>query len=96
MLLSVPPEWSEVQNEMSEVCEMCWGREVEGREGVVPNCLLYILARTFSEGATVSHSTLSPMVVPGVLIGGFQFKICPAHRKQMWGGCGLCEEHSCY
>lgn len=68
MLLSLPPEWSEVQNEMSEVCEVCWGREVEGREGVVPNCLLYILARTFSEGATVS---LLSTVVPGVLIGGF-------------------------
>ena len=39
---------------MSGLCELCWGREVEGREGLVPNCLLYVIARTFSQGATVS------------------------------------------
>ena len=56
VLLSVPDEWCELQNEMSRVCELCWGRgeEVEGREQLVPNCLLYLVARTFSQGATVS------------------------------------------
>ena len=43
---------------MSGLCELCWGREVEGREGLVPNCLLYVIARTFSQGATVSLSYL--------------------------------------
>ena len=47
-----------MQNEMSAVCEVCWGRgeDVEGRETLVPNCLLYLVARTFSEGATVSKT----------------------------------------
>jgi condensin-2 complex subunit G2 len=55
ILLSVPEECCELQNAMSTVCEACWerGEEVEEREGLVPNCLLYLVARTFSQGATV-------------------------------------------
>lgn len=56
ILLSLPEEWGEVQNEVCTVCEMCWlrGEEVEGREQMVPHCLLYLVARTLSQGAIVS------------------------------------------
>ena len=63
ILLSVPEEWCDVQNVMSEVCELCWVRDedVEDREQLVPNCLLYLVARTFSQGATVSQKFYKPV-----------------------------------
>ena len=86
ILLSVPEEWCDVQNEMSVVCEMCWvrGEEVEGREQLVPNSLLYLVARTFSQGATVSKIVTNPVKKFPTLPANFYqfFPACP--QKIYW------------
>ena len=82
ILLSVPEEWCDVQNEMSVVCEMCWvrGEEVEGREQLVPNSLLYLVARTFSQGATVSKMFTNPVKNFPPCRENFTNFFLPAHK----------------
>ena len=45
-----------LQNRVSGLLEQWWCGEREGREGLVPHCLLYVIARTLNERAKVSWS----------------------------------------
>jgi len=47
---------SDLQNSISKLCEAWWVREGEGNaEELVPHTLLYLVARTLADGATVSE-----------------------------------------
>ncbi len=48
--LEVTPD---LQNKVSCLLELWWGGEKPKREGLVPHCLLYLVARSLSEGAKV-------------------------------------------
>ena len=55
ILLSGLEEVPNLQNSVSELLEKWWCQEREGKEGVVPHCLLYVIARTLNEKAKVSN-----------------------------------------
>ena len=54
ILLNLPVEYQDLQNRISLLCEEVWYRGVEEKENMVPNCLLYLVARTLAHGAKVS------------------------------------------
>ena len=58
-LLDCAPE---LQNRVSVLCEGWWCGGREGREELMPNTLLYVIARTLTEGATVSSQTLNTLM----------------------------------
>ncbi len=43
----------ELQNNVSLLCEGWWSSEGTEREGLVPHTLLYIVARSLTDGAVV-------------------------------------------
>ena len=54
ILLSLSEIAPDLQNAISLLCESWWTRELDEGERFVPHCLLYIVARTLADGATVS------------------------------------------
>ena len=55
ILLGLSEVSPDLQNSISLLCEQWWGRSLGDGEGLVPHCLLYLVARTLVEGATVSQ-----------------------------------------
>ncbi len=53
ILLTELEEFPELQNRISELLEMWWCGDRPDKDGIVPNCLLYVIARTLSEQAKV-------------------------------------------
>lgn len=56
ILLNLSDVAPDLQNSISLLCERWWLGELEDRDGLVPNCLLYMVARTLADGATVGES----------------------------------------
>ncbi len=50
----------ELQNSVSQLCEGWWCTEREEREGLVPHTLLYIVARSLTDGALVQSIVCLP------------------------------------
>lgn len=59
ILVSLLDSAPELQNRVSVLCEGWWCAGREGREVLMPNTLLYVVARTLTEGATVSFQPLN-------------------------------------
>lgn len=55
VLLTGFEETPYLQNRVSGLLERWWCGEREGREGLVPNSLLYVIARSLDEKAKVSY-----------------------------------------
>lgn len=53
VLISLLDSVPHIQNHVSQLCEGWWCARREGRESLIPNTLLYVVARTLTEGATV-------------------------------------------
>ena len=53
ILLALSASAPELQNSISQLCEVWWARELPGKEGLVTHCLLYLVARTLADGAMV-------------------------------------------
>ena len=53
VFLTVMEITPDLQNRACSLLECWWNGEKEGREGLIPNSLLYLLARTLNEGAKV-------------------------------------------
>lgn len=53
ILLTILEDTPNLQNKASEALEAWWAGDGPDREGVVPNCLLYIIARSLSDKAKV-------------------------------------------
>lgn len=45
----------ELQNSVSQLCEEWWSNEGTEREGLVTHTLLYVVARSLTDGALVSY-----------------------------------------
>ena len=58
ILVSLLDSAPDLQNRVSQLCEGWWCAGREGREMLMPNTLLYVVARTLTEGATVSHRSI--------------------------------------
>lgn len=57
MLLTAMETTPDLQNRTCQVLEKWWCLELPRRDELVPNCLLYLVARTLTEGAKVSVGT---------------------------------------
>lgn len=53
IMVSLLDSAPDLQNHVSQLCEGWWSAGREGREDLIPNTLLYVVARTLTEGATV-------------------------------------------